>query len=107
MAVKVHCSACDVFIKGVDGAEISKLTGKEKCVECGEKIRALYKDLDEGIDNYKKTMEKKLQQLTKKIDGLDAVYNKFISDAHSLHRTTKAELDTHLQNILVGRTTKG
>ena len=46
MAVRVFCSACDEFIKDVEAGELQRLTGKEKCEDCGKKIRELSKELD-------------------------------------------------------------
>ena len=106
MAVKVYCSACDLFIKDVEATDLGKLTGKEKCEECGEKIRTLYKVLDDKVKEYTDFIDTRHVQAKKKFDNLDAAHGKFIADAQSLLKTTRAELDTHLQNILVGRTTK-
>jgi len=106
MAVKVHCSACDIFIKDVEANELNKLTGNEKCEECGEKIKDLYKILDDKIKEYNDTINKRHEQAKRKFDNLDASHQKFLADAQSLLKTTKVQIDTHLQSILVGRGTK-
>ena len=106
MAVKVFCSACDTFIKDVETGQLQKLTGNEKCDECGDKIRELYKILDDKIKDFITEIDRKLVLVKKKFDGLDAAHGKFLGDAQSLHRTTKVELDTHLQSILQAKSTR-
>ncbi len=103
MAVKVFCSACDKFIKNVDGVELQKLTGKEKCEECGKKIQELYQVLDEKVKHYNAELDQMLGLAKKKYSTFDAAHSKFLADAQSLYTTTKAEIDSQLQNILEGK----
>ena len=103
MAVKVFCSACDEFIKDVDIAELQKLTGKEKCTDCGKKFAELYQLVDKLIKDYTAEIEKMLGQAKKKYSTLDEVHNKFHSSAQSLFTTTRAEIDSHLHSILEGK----
>jgi len=106
MAVKVYCSACDVFIKNADVQELKVLTGKEKCVDCGKKIEELYQFVDTRIANFNKDIENRLGRIKKKFNTLDTIANKFHTDAQSLYTTTRAELDSHLQSILEGKSGK-
>ena len=103
MAVKVFCSACDAFIKDVDIQELQKLTGKEKCTDCGKKIQELYQFLDARIAKFNTDIENSVSQAKKKFGTLDAAHNKFYSDGQSFYKTTRAEIDSHLQSILEGK----
>ncbi len=102
MAIKVFCNICEKFIKNAEQPEFQKLTGKEMCTDCGEKVKGLYQVLDERIKDYNADLEKKLAFTKKKFATLDAAHAKFHADAQSLYTTTKAELDSQIQNILVG-----
>ncbi len=102
MAVRVFCSACDEFIKDVEAGELQRLTGKEKCEDCGKKIKELYQSLDVHHKEYVAELEKKYAAAKRKYSNLDQVHNKFHADAQSLYTTTRAELDSHLNSILEG-----
>jgi len=102
MAIKVFCNICEKFIKNAEQSEFQKLTGNEMCTECGEKVKGLYQILDEKIKDYTAELERKLFQAKKKFATLDATHAKFTADAQSLYTTTKAELDSQIQNILAG-----
>lgn len=106
MAVKVYCSACDVFIKNADVQELKVLTGKEKCEDCGKKIQALYQVVDERVAHYNAELEQRLDTAKRKFATLDKAHNRFYTDGKSLYSTVKAELDAHLENILEGKSGK-
>lgn len=95
MAIKVFCQSCEKFIKNAEEHEFQKLTGKEMCVECGDKVKQVYKSLDDKIKEFNAYIEK-TGNLTK------TAYTSFHAQAQSLYTTTRAEIDAEMRNILEG-----
>ena len=103
MAVKVFCGICEKFIKNVEEFELQRLTGKETCEECGDKVRELYQVFDKLIEDCKAEVEKSLAQTKKKFSTLDATYDRFCANIQSIRTTTRAEIDSQLQNVLTDK----
>ena len=57
MSVKLHCVACERFIKDLSEVEMQKTTGKELCVDCAERIKTIFSDMDKASDDYRKKLE--------------------------------------------------
>ena len=57
MAVKVHCSICEKFIKNVEQYDFQKLTGEEICKKCGDRVSKVYGELDGLIGESTKEIE--------------------------------------------------
>lgn len=102
MAVKVFCNICEKFIKNAEQFEFQKLTGKEMCETCGGRVNDLFQVLDDSIKDYNNRVDAMVANVKKKYAMLDKAYNKFNSDAIGLHTTKKAEIESHLKNILEG-----
>jgi len=84
----------------VEPSEILKLTSKEICSDCGIKVKEAQLFLSETIRTYKAEIERMLSETKKKAGVIDAVYNRFISDANSLYKTTEAELKRRMEDVL-------
>ena len=100
MAVKVHCSVCDVFIKNVEPFELQKLTGKEICADCAKKIADTMKVLDTSQKEYLAQIEKLHKEAKSKYMKLDEIYNHFSAQAKDMLVRMRAELEDMIQRVL-------
>ena len=66
MAVKIHCSICDKFIKRVYEKEIQKITGREMCEDCGAEVTRIKKELDDMVTEVKKDLDKRHKSIMKR-----------------------------------------
>jgi len=100
MAVKIHCSICDKFIKEIDSYDFQKLTGEEICTKCGKKVSEVYSELDGMVDAFKKELalkQKRMDQITGAFKHTIKKYEDFIN---SFKTTRTAELDNRMKDIL-------
>lgn len=100
MAVKVHCSICDKFIQEMEKYEFDKLTGKELCGECGEKVK---KVIDELVAKEKEHVAKISEVFTNmmaKYKKLQAAHDSNIAQVQDMYRVARNELSAVLKDIL-------
>ncbi|MCK5612138.1 hypothetical protein KAR91_60260 [Candidatus Pacearchaeota archaeon] len=90
MAVNVVCNICKNFIK--EATEFQSLTGNEICSRCGNKIDELFRDLESSKKKYDNDIQALFVDAKKKFDKLEAIYNRYHSDAKSFYTTFRAEL---------------
>lgn len=100
MAVKVHCSVCEKFIKDIHGKDISALTGKEICSECGDKIDGLFKNMEDAVADFIAKSKVEYEELQKRMVALTKAHSKYESDAKSLLTTMSAELRRRQRDLL-------
>jgi len=103
MAVKVHCSICDKFIKDVDNYEFQKLTGKEMCNKCGAKVSGMYQKIDNLKDDFAKEAILIQQRMKKTTESFNKVMERYSKDIASFYTTRTAEIDSRMQDILEGK----
>ncbi len=100
MAVKIHCSICDRFIKAVDKNDLQKLNGEETCEKCGKKVKKAYGELDIMVKGFKEDLTLLNNRMVKVYKTLDNIYNKYLGDIQSFYTTRTAEFDKRMENIL-------
>ncbi len=98
MAVKVICSICDNFIK--EATEFQSLTGNEICDRCGKKIDRLFEQLESSKKKYDNEIQVLFVDAKKKFDKLEAIYNRYHSDAKSFYTTFRAELQSAKEGVM-------
>ena len=100
MAVKVHCSICDKFIKDVDNYDFQKLTFQEICKKCGERVDNVYGKLDQMVSELEKDILDKKKRMTVVTNAFNDAIKRFSVDLQSFHTTRRAELDSRMKDIL-------
>ena len=57
MSIKLHCTACEKFIKDLSENETKKTTGKELCDGCATKIKSIFADIEKAAADYHKNLD--------------------------------------------------
>ena len=102
MAVKVHCSICDKFIKSVEQYDFQKLTGEEICEKCGKKVKKTYTELDDMVAEFKMELEANQKRMVKVTGAFQDIVKKYTNTIQSFYITRTAELDNRMKDILKG-----
>ena len=102
MAVKVHCSICDKFIKDVSNHEFQRLTGEEICEGCGKKVKSVYGKLDKLVSDSEKEIEESRKKMLKITGAFNEIIKKYTDHVKSFHTTRTAEIDSKMRDILGG-----
>jgi len=100
MAVKIECSICGVFIKQVEPYEFQKLTGKEFCKDCGDKVNGVYRELDKLVDDLLKDVADKKKAITVLYNSSNEKMKRLTEELHSFHTTRKSELDHRMKEVI-------
>ena len=104
--LKLHCTICNKFIMDVDSSAASRLTGKEMCNACKERVAAIYKELGDQHEKYQIELQKKYET----VKGEQAALIKRITQDQQSIRVIvgniKGELENIIRNMLEERMTK-
>ena len=100
MAVKTFCTICEKFIKDVTDYELKKLTGKEICTECADRVNGIIKNL--GVKNQEHIQKLNVahQTMMEKYKKLQSAHNSNVERINGMYRVARAELDSVLKEIL-------
>ena len=102
MAVRVHCSICDKFIKSIEQYDFQKLTGEEICQKCGKKVKKVQVELDELVKDSALEIEATRKRFLKIAGAFEDIVKKHTNHVSSFHTTRTAELDAKIKDILGG-----
>lgn len=99
MSVKLHCVACERFIKDLSEAEVKKITGKELCVDCAEKYKEVYSGLDKAVVDYKKDMEAVYSEFAREFSRVQKFKEQNMSQINTIFTNAKSEIDRIVRKI--------
>ena len=102
MAVRVHCSICEKFVRNVEQYDFQKLTGHEICKKCGERVSKVYGELDKLVTDSTKEIEEHRKKMAKVTGAFNEIVKKYTENIKSFHITRTAELDNRMKDILKG-----
>jgi len=106
MALNITCRVCGAFIKEVPIDKVSTITGKELCVLCDEKIKKIYKEIDELQKDTIVKVNEVWDKAREELKQVETFRQRIIHRCEALFNQKAAEVDTVIQNILEGKKKK-
>ena len=78
MAVKIFCNACQKYIKDATKNDLNGLTGQEGCVDCQQKVKTAFDDVEKvarrgivQIERKRDDLRAELERMVKKVIKAD------------------------------------